>query len=320
MNFIFSILFASLCFAQQPQALPPTVGLPPPPELKDLPEGRTGEIIKYGFELLANTAEWIGPNGKIKAYAGNRMACRNCHLDVGQRPGGNSWLDTHGLYPQYRAREGMVQTLAERVNVCIEHPLNGKPLPQDSPEMKAILLYLQWIGRGRPILKEDPDDRLVQITMLPRKTDMLKGKVVFENRCVGCHGADGQGKLKDSEIGYTFPPLWGKNSFVMGSSMSRVSVLARFIKGNMPLGARATSTILTDEEAWDVAGYINSHDRPKWRGLYPFPSKSEKPFDFPIGPYADPFPLEQHLFGPFQPIIDYWKERGKNFGLSSLGI
>ena len=41
--------------------------------------------------------------------------------------------------------------------------------------------------------------------------------------------------------------------------MHRGQTAAAFIKANMPLGQANT---LTDQEAWDVAAYINSKPRP----------------------------------------------------------
>ncbi|MES2963464.1 MAG: cytochrome C, partial [Bdellovibrionota bacterium] len=113
-------------------------------ELRDLPMTKYGLSVRYGYALLADTPKYIGPDSKRK-FAGNSMACANCHMDVGARPLGNSWLDAHSLYPQYREREGKIQTLADRVNTCLQHNLAGKPLPVDGDEMKAITLYYRWL-------------------------------------------------------------------------------------------------------------------------------------------------------------------------------
>ena len=42
--------------------------------------------------------------------------------------------------------------------------------------------------------------------------------------------------------------------------MARINTAAAFIQNNMPLSRPGT---LTDQEAWDVAAYINSFERPK---------------------------------------------------------
>jgi thiosulfate dehydrogenase len=67
------------------------------------------------------------------------------------------------------------------------------------------------------------------------------------------------------------PPVWGPRSYNIAAGMARVSVAASFIKANMPRGWGWT---VTDDEAFDVAAYINSQPRPD------FP---EKAHDWPKG-------------------------------------
>jgi thiosulfate dehydrogenase len=57
-----------------------------------------------------------------------------------------------------------------------------------------------------------------------------------------------------------FPPLWGARSYNWGAGMSSVVNAAGFIKANMPL---SQGNSLTDAEAWDVAAYIDSRERPQ---------------------------------------------------------
>ena len=42
--------------------------------------------------------------------------------------------------------------------------------------------------------------------------------------------------------------------------MARIDLAAGFIKANMPVGQENT---LTDQDAWDVAAFIDSRERPK---------------------------------------------------------
>jgi thiosulfate dehydrogenase len=108
----------------------------------------------------------------------------------------------------------------------------------------------------------------------------------------------------DPADGYVFPPLWGPDSFNDGAGMHRVLTAARFIKARMPFGQPG----LTDEQAFDVAAYINSQPRPAMAGLeVDYPDRALKPVDSPYPPYADPFPREQHRLGPFGPIRDYYQ-------------
>ena len=88
--------------------------------------------------------------------------------------------------------------------------------------------------------------------------------------------------------------------------MTRVITAAQFIKANMPFGTTSENPILTDEEAYDVAGYINQKIRPeKGNRDKDFSDLKKKPVSTPYPPYADNFSVEQHQLGPFQPIIEY---------------
>jgi thiosulfate dehydrogenase len=112
---------------------------------------------------------------------------------------------------------------------------------------------------------------------------------------------------------YVYPPLWGKSAYQRGSSMHRIIKLAQWLKGNMPYGkATPEKPFLTDEEALDIAAFINDdrlHERP-WVASADYPFPEEKAIDYDKGPFVDTFSAIQHKFGPYQPIIDYWKNKG----------
>ncbi|MES2963463.1 MAG: c-type cytochrome, partial [Bdellovibrionota bacterium] len=152
----------------------------------------------------------------------------------------------------------------------------------------------------------------------PDAADPSKGQKVYEAQCIACHGKNGEGRWRADGKSFEFPPLWGKQAWSVGTSMSRLSILARFVKGNMPFNS---TTKLSDEDAWNVSAYVLSQKRPPWKGIMPFPVLSSKPFDYPIGPYADRFSEAQHRLGPFKPIIDYWTAtQGAEAALSASGI
>src|SRR5580693_1680111 len=55
-----------------------------------IPNSQAGELIKYGRALISNTADFLGPHGKVAAIS-NGMNCQNCHLDAGTKPWGNNY-------------------------------------------------------------------------------------------------------------------------------------------------------------------------------------------------------------------------------------
>lgn len=289
-----------------------------PPDTSTIPKSATGDMIRYGRELLVNFPYYLGPKGTVGKYGGNGLGCQNCHLEAGTRPYGLNYFSAHARYPQYRSREGRILTLAERVNNCIERPLNGRPMPLDSKEMVAMVTYMQWLGKNVPVGGNVEGDRLKEITLLDRPADPIKGRVVYEKHCMRCHGDEGQGVLKEDGIAYVYPPLWGKLSYQPGSSMHRLIKSAQFIKYNMPQDlARWDKPVLTDEEAFDVAAYVNDdklHERPQPNLDTEYPVLKEKPVDYYWPPYVDGFTPEQHKYGPFKPIIEWRKKNGHPTG------
>ena len=311
--FLFSLIVIASCTSRRapcyPYQAPDKVHVPP--SLQDIPVEAEGDMIRYGHDLIMNTAKYIGPNGSAGQYLGNKMNCTNCHLDGGMRPYGYNFFSTYGRYPQYRSRENTVLTIEQRVNNCVERPHNGVPLPLDSKEMIAIVSYIQWVGQGVPIGKVVKGSEQISLNFPKRPADPIKGERIYSEQCARCHGEDGLGKWLDDESTYEYPPLWGEFGYQPGSSMFRLIKASQFIKANMPFEeATWQNPVLSDEEAFDVAAYINSpdHKRPTNKGGLDYNDISTKYVDYPYGPYDDPFSEAQHKYGPFQPIIDYRKK------------
>ncbi|MEP6674836.1 MAG: c-type cytochrome [Ferruginibacter sp.] len=284
------------------------------PDTNKIPKDKFGEQVRYGRELMLHTAYYIGPDGIAGHYLGNKMDCSNCHQNAGTKPFAFSLMLSHESYPQYRAREGKVLSLAERVNNCVMRPHSGIPLPLDSKEMIAILSYLKWINSQLTVKdREKKGFDNLNIQFPERAGNPEKGKQLFSIQCSRCHGENGNGVFNPGDSGYKYPPLWGSFSYQPGSSMHRVIKQARWIKANMPNDqATYSAPILSDEDAIDIASFINDdriHDRPNPKTLdYPYPE--EKAIDYGHAPFIDTFSELQHKFGPYQPIIDYWKSKG----------
>jgi thiosulfate dehydrogenase len=265
---------------------------------------------EYGRRLLTDTSRLMGPDhaDPARRHTGIRMACASCHLGGGTEPGTLSLLQSAAAYPRFSGRDGGVRDLVARINGCMTRSMNGRELARDSPEMAAMVAYITSLGDIRAAMGEGQRTVHEPATFKapPRAADLGSGERVFGARCAICHGVDGAG-LQATPVradGYVFPPLWGADSFNDGAGMHRVLTAARFIKAKMPLGAAD----LTNDQAFDVAAYINAKPRPQMANLdRDYPDRSTKPIDGPYGPYADDFPIEQHRFGPFPPIEQYYR-------------
>ena len=239
-----------------------TLFAPPSPET--IPGDQRGDQIRLGYEMVVHTQEYG------KRYVGNALNCTNCHLDGGLNPNTASFVGISRLYPHYRERAGRQVTLSDRINECFERSLNGKPLPPDSVKLSAIVAYIEWLSQNTPQGSAVPWRGIPRLTS-SHQPDPLNGKTVFEKKCVFCHGSDGQGTM-------AAPPVWGVRAYSSGSDMARTNVAASFIKGNMP---RSWGWTVADDEALDVAAYINTQPRPDFPGKVHDWPKGGKPADVP---------------------------------------
>lgn len=262
----------------------------------------TRELVLYGEELIAHTARYLGPNGTVKQIS-NGMNCQNCHLDAGKRVNGNNYAAVAATYPKFRSRSGHMETVYKRVSDCFERSLNGSAPESNSREFRAIEAYIKWIGKD--VAKNDrPKGSGIQIPeMLDRAADPVRGEKLYAINCERCHGSNGEGQINPGNDGYIYPPLWGMDSYNTGAGLYRLSSFAGFVQSNMPFNELTHNNRLTDEEAWDLAAYVNSQPRPVFRNQHDWPDISKKPFDHPFGPYTDSFSEQQHKYGPFLPII-----------------
>ncbi len=235
---------------------------PPSPEL--ISGDQRGEQIRLGYKIVVDTQDYGRP------YVGNRLNCTNCHLDAGMNPNTASFVGISRLYPEYRARADRQMSLADRIGECFERSMNGTAPPPDSSKLQAVVAYIEWLSQNVPPGSTVPWRGIPRLTS-NHVPDPVNGKKQFATKCVFCHGADGQGTM-------AAPPLWGPHSYNIAAGMARVSVAASFIKSNMPRGWGWT---LTDDEAYDVAAYVNSQPRPDFPGKQHDWPKGGKPVDVP---------------------------------------
>ncbi|HEX2787495.1 MAG TPA: c-type cytochrome [Ignavibacteria bacterium] len=228
----------------------------------------SGKMIKYGNEILMNTAKIVGPHAKNPSlkYAGNNLTCSNCHFRAGTEKNTLNLVGVVGRYPQYIARFNDTLDLVERVNNCFERSLNGRALPSDSYELKSIIAYLNFISQDIPAHVKVQYEGIPDIKPFTGTLDTAVGKQMYIRKCMTCHGSEGLGapnNLDEHPDGYVYiiPPIAGPDSYNNGAGMHTLEKSAKFLYHEMPYNDRGS---LTTEEAYQIANYMNSLSRPRY--------------------------------------------------------
>ncbi len=226
------------------------------------PDGPFGEAVLQGQAIFQNTNTHPA-SGK---YVGNQLACGNCHLDAGRLAGSAPLWAAWVAYPAYRSKTKQVDSFIERIQGCFKYSMNaqasaaGGPPAADSDTIVSLAAYSFWLAKGAPTGDDTlPGRGYPPLTETDQGFDPARGRAVYAAKCALCHGADGKG-VANGPAGTLFPPLWGAGSYNWGAGMHKVDTAVAFIRHNMPLGL---NNALTDQEAWDAAAYVNSHERPQ---------------------------------------------------------
>lgn len=238
--------------------------------------------VLAGFSLMNNTYELL-PN-----YINSKLHCSSCHLDAGRDPNA-AWLaDMEKVYEvvvdKERPSKAVIrypESLYQRINGCMTRSMNGRPLcnskescgTKGSP-MQSLVKYMSWLTKQREKQFDSASPQGFPQLLVAQHEDenkvAIRGEQTYQQKCAFCHGADGQGRYESDR--YYRPALWGPHSYNACAGMARTppkngvisknykgTHLAGFIKANMP---RHSGGVLTDQEAWDLATYINRQCRP----------------------------------------------------------
>jgi len=218
--------------------------------------------IRRGFEIFLDTPR------KAKRFSGNHLSCNNCHLNGGQREKAMPLIGVAGVFPEFNKRAGRSINLEDRIINCflrsenaagMKKGSNSYPEPK-SEEVLALSAYISWLSSGSSIdtalpwrgQNVIPAKNIISLDKLDRK----QGRKLYGEKCNTCHGSDGQGVwIGDKKAG----PLWGPDSWNDGAGAARVYTLAGMIRFSMPY---LDPESLTDEEAQQIAAYIDSKPRP----------------------------------------------------------
>src|SRR5438105_4752283 len=233
-----------------------------------LDDSRLSKDIRWGYKLFTGTPS------EAKQFVPGKITCANCHLNAGQRERSLPLVAVAGMFPEYNRRSGRLYSLNDRIVDCFWRSENatgavegvtkeaaGEMLPSPtSKEVLAIAAYITWLARGATVGKNPSwrgQNGIDAKALIPvAKLDRQKGEAIFLERCTSCHGADGQGvAVGDKKPG----PLWGADSWNDGAGAARVYTLAGIIRYAMPYLSPGS---LTDEEAQQVAAFINAKPRP----------------------------------------------------------
>ena len=77
-----------------------------------------------------------------------------------------------------------------------EYEGNAVEIAAETPELKALVAYVQKLGMNRGKWRDlfEPQQIAIMDVTMPRSTEWIaRGKEVYEKRCLGCHGATGDG-------------------------------------------------------------------------------------------------------------------------------
>ena len=202
------------------------------PDVNDVKGSALEAQILYGKELIVHTSKYLGPKGSV-AQLSNGMNCQNCHLDAGTKIFGNNYGSVASTFPKFRARSGSEENIYKRVNDCFERSLNGIALDTNSAEMQAIKAYMLFLGKNVEKGTVVKGSGLKDIPFMDRAADPNNGKKVYVSKCASCHQNNGEGVLAASGDEFTYPPLWGKNSYNDAAGLYRLSNFAKYAKYNM---------------------------------------------------------------------------------------
>lgn len=230
----------------------------PRPE-SEIPTGPQGDAIRRGRAIFTNTRRFA------PQYAGSDLSCSSCHLDARRQANAAPMWAAWVAYPRYRSKDRAISTMEDRIRGCFTYSMNaqysaaGTAPPPGSDIYRDLQTYFYWLAQGAPTGGDMAGSGFPTPPLSTSGYDHARGATVYAQHCAGCHGADGAGQ-RNPDGSITIPPLWGDRSFNWGAGMARIDLAAGFIQANMPLGQGNT---LSDQDAWDVAAFMDSHERPR---------------------------------------------------------
>jgi thiosulfate dehydrogenase len=212
-----------------------------------------GAVVLLGEEIVRTTTK----HAMSRNFVGNALNCTSCHLSNGRHPSAGTFLGTATAYPAWSPREKRVITLEDRVLNCFMRSCNGTRPPLGSEVSVAVTAYITSLSQDLPIqmnrVRPVGPGAIKPLAIKSSQSNLQRGATLYASRCADCHRADGLGDKEN-------PPVWGDQSYNDGAGLASVDNLAAWLKVAMPLD----EANLTEEQALDIAAYVNSHERPRF--------------------------------------------------------
>jgi thiosulfate dehydrogenase len=114
--------------------------LPLLPVQGKVPTARELQIWKTELARTVDEGNKVFHNSKLGT---NGISCDMCHPNAS-----NTHPET---YPKFQTQLKKVALLRDMINWCIENPLEGKPLAENDPQMKALEAYILSQRNGKTI-------------------------------------------------------------------------------------------------------------------------------------------------------------------------
>lgn len=244
---------------------------------KNYPTGEVGKMVKLGEEIIRHT----NTHPMTKDLINTKLACQNCHIASSDdlRPGTTknigTFIATAAAFPAYSKRHKRIISLKERIDGCFVRCMGADKSFMGTKQMRAVEAYITWLSEGKEMkmnlkgarshnitkLWEKNTKKFAQIQRKATYKNYLNGEKLYKQKCASCHGQNGEGV--DGLI-----PLWGKDkdgkwlAYGADGSMAKLNNSATWMQDNMPLTEART---LSDQEAADVALFINTHERKSYK-------------------------------------------------------
>jgi len=274
--------------------------------------------VFLGYLYMHHTSETLGPDGNTvyadtgEPYVATSTACSSCHFTGGHVPFGTPVYQSPSKYKLdpvtglglYFTPLGYHRDLEDSIIDCFRNCMNAERAPaKDDPVMVALVDYIHWVADGIidpaaqanwKLLPPEAGPGLPAIAGVSAlRADRVRGGALYANNCSDCHDKDGPGagEYRIGEERPRIPALWGSvDGYSRGAAFYRTPVLAAYVQKHMPYDHPAT---LSNQDALDIAAFINAPDKPRGSGLADvmychddpdgIPSALRKPADWLVG-------------------------------------